>query len=84
MAVEVNGEMAAILQSSRFSPDFDIQISDKPDKSGSESTPQVAIGLLKWLKCFYFERLATDCIQKGKLTQILHCKNPVKHRFLNL
>ncbi|KAM8768883.1 arsenite methyltransferase [Acanthopagrus schlegelii] len=40
VAVEVNGEMAAILQSSRFSPDFDIQLSDKPDKSGSESTPQ--------------------------------------------
>ncbi|KAM9359114.1 arsenite methyltransferase [Symphorus nematophorus] len=40
VAVEVNGEMAAILQSSRFCPDFNIQMSDKPDKSGSESTPQ--------------------------------------------
>lgn len=39
VAVEVNGEMAAVLQSSRFSTDFQIQISDKPG-SGSESTPQ--------------------------------------------
>ncbi|XP_070685323.1 arsenite methyltransferase [Pempheris klunzingeri] len=37
--VEVNGEMASILQSSRFSPDFKLQISDKPESS-SESTPQ--------------------------------------------
>ncbi|XP_070827369.1 arsenite methyltransferase-like [Chaetodon trifascialis] len=40
VAVEVNGTMATILQSSRFSPDFKIEISDKPDKSSSESTPQ--------------------------------------------
>lgn len=39
VAVQVNGEMAAILQSSRFSPDFLIQILDRPE-SGSESTPQ--------------------------------------------
>ncbi|KAM7413267.1 hypothetical protein PAMA_020583 [Pampus argenteus] len=39
VAVEVNGEMAAILQSSRFSPDFKIQTLDKP-ASSSESTPQ--------------------------------------------
>ncbi|XP_035535938.1 arsenite methyltransferase [Morone saxatilis] len=37
VAVEVNGEMAAILQSSRFFPDFEIQMSDKPECS-SEST----------------------------------------------
>ncbi|XP_070827368.1 arsenite methyltransferase-like [Chaetodon trifascialis] len=40
VAVEVNGTMATILQSSRFSPDFKIEILDKPDKSSSESTPQ--------------------------------------------
>ncbi|XP_031153181.1 arsenite methyltransferase [Sander lucioperca] len=39
VAVEVNGEMAAILQRSRFFPDFKIQISDKK-WSSSESTPQ--------------------------------------------
>ncbi|KAG8002049.1 Arsenite methyltransferase [Nibea albiflora] len=39
VAVKVNGEMAAILQSSRFSSDFKIQTSDKPESS-SESTPQ--------------------------------------------
>lgn len=39
VAVEVNGEMAAILQSSRFAPDFKIQTLDKPESS-SESTPQ--------------------------------------------
>ena len=39
--MEVNGEMAATLQSSRFSPDFEIAMSDKPE-SISESTPQVA------------------------------------------
>ncbi|XP_034723224.1 arsenite methyltransferase isoform X3 [Etheostoma cragini] len=39
VAVGVNGEMAAILQRSRFSPDFKIQILDKP-WSSSESTPQ--------------------------------------------
>ncbi|XP_074498028.1 arsenite methyltransferase [Sebastes fasciatus] len=39
VAVKVNGEMAAIIQRSRFFPDFQIQISDQPE-SGSESTPQ--------------------------------------------
>ncbi|XP_040901681.1 arsenite methyltransferase [Toxotes jaculatrix] len=39
VAVKVNGEMAAILQSSRFFPDFKIQMLDKPESS-SESTPQ--------------------------------------------
>ncbi|AWO99070.1 putative arsenite methyltransferase-like isoform 3 [Scophthalmus maximus] len=39
VAVEVNGEMAAILQSSRFFPDFKIQASEKPESS-SDSTPQ--------------------------------------------
>lgn len=39
VAMKVNGEMAAILQSSRFCPDFKIQMSDKPESS-SESTPQ--------------------------------------------
>ncbi|KAM9853430.1 arsenite methyltransferase isoform 1-T1 [Aulostomus maculatus] len=37
--LEVNGEMAAILQSSRFSPDFKIQIMDKP-ASSSQSASQ--------------------------------------------
>uniref|UniRef100_A0A8C2XD38 Arsenite methyltransferase n=1 Tax=Cyclopterus lumpus TaxID=8103 RepID=A0A8C2XD38_CYCLU len=41
VAVSVNGEMAAILQRSRFSPDFKIQVSDQPE-SDSGSTPQVA------------------------------------------
>nr|XP_046244890.1 arsenite methyltransferase [Scatophagus argus] len=39
VAMEVNGEMAAILQSSRFFPEFNIQMSDTPESS-SESTPQ--------------------------------------------
>uniref|UniRef100_A0A8C2Z2S2 Arsenite methyltransferase n=1 Tax=Cyclopterus lumpus TaxID=8103 RepID=A0A8C2Z2S2_CYCLU len=39
VAVSVNGEMAAILQRSRFSPDFKIQVSDQPE-SDSGSTPQ--------------------------------------------
>ncbi|KAM7399431.1 hypothetical protein PAMP_018704 [Pampus punctatissimus] len=39
VAVEVNGEMAAILQSSRFSLDFKIQTLNEP-ASNSESTPQ--------------------------------------------
>ncbi|XP_060928868.1 arsenite methyltransferase isoform X1 [Limanda limanda] len=39
VAVEVDGEMAATLQSSRFFPDFEIEMSDKPE-SISESTPQ--------------------------------------------
>lgn len=39
VAVQVNGDMAAILQSSRFFPDFNVQISDKPE-STPESTPQ--------------------------------------------
>lgn len=39
VAVAVNGEMAAILERSRFSPDFKIQVSDQPE-SDSESTPQ--------------------------------------------
>ncbi|XP_062275379.1 arsenite methyltransferase isoform X1 [Scomber scombrus] len=39
VAVEVNGEMAAILQSCRFAPDFKIQKLDKPEPC-SESTPQ--------------------------------------------
>lgn len=41
MAVQVNGEMAAILQSSRFSSDFKIQMLDKQDSS-YETTPEVA------------------------------------------
>lgn len=41
VAVEVTGEMATILQSSRFSADFKIQISDKP-KPSSETTSQVS------------------------------------------
>ncbi|XP_018542734.1 arsenite methyltransferase [Lates calcarifer] len=39
VAVEVDGEMAAILQNSRFFPDFKIQMLDKP-QTKSESTPQ--------------------------------------------
>lgn len=39
--VDVNREMTAILQSSRFSVDFKIQMSDKQDHS-LESTPQVS------------------------------------------
>ncbi|XP_070762288.1 arsenite methyltransferase isoform X2 [Enoplosus armatus] len=38
VAVDVNGEMAAILQSSRFFPDFQIQISDKPESSSGSTT----------------------------------------------
>nr|XP_040045533.1 arsenite methyltransferase [Gasterosteus aculeatus aculeatus] len=38
VAVAVNGEMAAILQRSRFSPDFKIQVSDQ--QSDSEATTQ--------------------------------------------
>ena len=41
VAVKVSGEMAAILQSSRLCPDFEIQMSDKPEP-GSESQPQVS------------------------------------------
>ncbi|XP_062873127.1 arsenite methyltransferase [Trichomycterus rosablanca] len=37
VAVEVDAEMAAILQYSRFSPDFTIQITDKPDLSLSSN-----------------------------------------------
>uniref|UniRef100_A0A3B4UPP6 Arsenite methyltransferase n=1 Tax=Seriola dumerili TaxID=41447 RepID=A0A3B4UPP6_SERDU len=40
VAVEVSGEMAEIIRSSRFFSDFKIQMLDKPDSS-SESTPQV-------------------------------------------
>lgn len=40
VAVEVNGEMAAILQSSRFSSDFRIQMSDNPEPR-PESTSEV-------------------------------------------
>ncbi|XP_019944121.2 arsenite methyltransferase [Paralichthys olivaceus] len=39
VAVEVNGEMAAILQTSRFFPDFEIEVLDEPE-SIPESTPQ--------------------------------------------
>ncbi|XP_008304620.1 arsenite methyltransferase [Stegastes partitus] len=39
VAMEVNGEMAAILQSSRFSSDFKIQMLDKQDSS-PESAPK--------------------------------------------
>ncbi|XP_069004096.1 arsenite methyltransferase [Embiotoca jacksoni] len=39
VAMEVSGEMAAVLRSSRFSPDFKIQMLDQPESS-SESTPQ--------------------------------------------
>ncbi|XP_034556816.1 arsenite methyltransferase [Notolabrus celidotus] len=40
VAVEIHGEMAAILQNSRFNPDFQIQISDKPAPVCSASTKQ--------------------------------------------
>lgn len=40
VAVEVNAEMATILQSSRFFPDFQIQMLDKQESS-SESPSQV-------------------------------------------
>ncbi len=71
--VEVNGEMAAILQSSRFSPDFKIEILDKQDNTCSESTTQVAhtLGSL-WTKCFYFERLTTNSIEKKKEVMLTH------------
>lgn len=39
VAVQVNGEMAAILQSSRFFSDFKIQMLDKQE-SKSETTPE--------------------------------------------
>lgn len=41
VAMEVDGEMAAILQSSRFCSDFQIQISDKPAQTCTASTKQV-------------------------------------------
>lgn len=44
-ALEVDGEMAAILQSSRFSLDFKVQILDKP-RSSSERAPQVIMNLI--------------------------------------
>lgn len=40
VALEVNGELAAILQSSRFSLDFKIEMLDKQDNTSSESTPK--------------------------------------------
>nr|XP_020495013.1 arsenite methyltransferase-like [Labrus bergylta] len=40
VAAEVDGEMAAILQSSRFITDFQIQMSDRPAESSSASTQQ--------------------------------------------
>lgn len=40
VAVEVSGELAQILKSSRFCPDFEIQMLDKPEPS-SEAAPQV-------------------------------------------
>ncbi|XP_030599416.1 arsenite methyltransferase-like isoform X2 [Archocentrus centrarchus] len=40
VAVQVNGEMAAVLQSSRFSSDFKIQMLDKQE-SNSETTPEL-------------------------------------------
>lgn len=48
VAVQVNGEMAAVLQSSRFSSDFKIQMLDK-----QETTPEVSNTTSSlWLKCF--------------------------------
>lgn len=51
VSVEVNAEMATILQTSRFFPDFEIQVLDKHESS-SEATSQVDndLGLLrlKW------------------------------------
>lgn len=41
VSVQVNGEMAAILQSSRFSSDFKIQMLDKQE-SKSETTAEVS------------------------------------------
>lgn len=41
VAVEVSGQLAEILKSSRFCPDFDIQMLDKAEPS-SEATPQVS------------------------------------------
>lgn len=40
VAVEVDGEMAAILRSSRFCSDFDIQTSDEPAQPSSAATQQ--------------------------------------------
>lgn len=52
VAVQVNGEMAAVLQSSRFSSDFKIQMLDKQE-SKSETTPEVSNTTSSlWLKCF--------------------------------
>lgn len=48
VAVEVNAEMATILQSSRFFPDFKIQMLDKHESS-SESTSQVQ--MIFWVYC---------------------------------
>lgn len=51
-AVEVDGEMAAILQHSRFSTDFDILM---VDKQNSSSTPQeVRIQILLMLVTHFF------------------------------
>lgn len=52
VAVQVNGEMAAVLQSSRFSSDFKIQMLDKQE-SKLETTPEVSNTTSSlWLKCF--------------------------------
>lgn len=52
VAVQVNGEMAAVLQSFRFSSDFKIQMLDKQE-SKSETTPEVSNTTSSlWLKCF--------------------------------
>lgn len=52
VSVQVNGEMAAILQSSRFSSDFKIQMLDKQE-SKSETTAEVSNTTSSlWRKCF--------------------------------
>lgn len=65
--------MAAILQSSRFFPDFNVQISDKPE-STPESTPQVAKNplIFKWYP-FLHARIKWHRLPSFKNTLILMC-----------
>lgn len=82
VAVEVNGEMAAILQSSRFAPDFKIQISDKPEPS-SESTPdQVSWFTVANMLSFWKDNLWVNIQKESKYNDPrLACKNQIKRRF---
>lgn len=76
VALKVSGEMAAILQSSRLCPDFEIQISDKPEP-GSESQPQVSAPLVvHLLHCGYnglnMNSTTSDCTFRQKVNRITY------------